>query len=72
MVVPKGEPSNFLSDEEIRSKYESLVGPYLPAERARGLADGLLGLDEVSDARTLISQAAAGPASELRVAMAGD
>lgn len=47
--VPKGEPANFLTASELRAKFDGLVGPYLPRERADALARGLLALDQARD-----------------------
>jgi 2-methylcitrate dehydratase PrpD len=47
--VPKGEPANFLSAAELRAKFDGLVAPYLPRERADALARALLGLYEARD-----------------------
>ncbi|HEY0205044.1 MAG TPA: MmgE/PrpD family protein [Acetobacteraceae bacterium] len=45
VVVPKGEPGNFLSDAELRSKFAGLSAPVLGEERTERLADAVLGLD---------------------------
>ena len=45
VVVPKGEPENFLSIAELRAKFDDLVGPYLEADRRDALAEALLTLD---------------------------
>jgi 2-methylcitrate dehydratase PrpD len=47
--VPKGEPANFLSAVELRAKFDGLVAPYLPRDRADALARGLLALDQAHD-----------------------
>jgi len=46
VIVPKGEPSNFVSDEEIRSKFMGLVEPYLTNAQAEDLLGSLLALDK--------------------------
>lgn len=45
VAVPKGEPDNFLTDVELRTKFQALAAPVLGEERADRLADALLGID---------------------------
>ena len=45
IVVPKGEPGNFLSDAELRTKFVGLSAPVLGDQRTERLADAVLGLD---------------------------
>ena len=45
VVIPKGEPENFLTEEELRGKFSSLAVPVLGTERASALADAILALD---------------------------
>ena len=45
VVVPKGEPGNFLTDADLRAKFLGLSAPVLGAERADRLADAALALD---------------------------
>jgi len=52
--VPRGEPDNFLSEEEFRSKFRALAAPYL-GEATDPLADRLLALETISDVGTLAS-----------------
>jgi 2-methylcitrate dehydratase PrpD len=59
--VPKGEPANFLSAAELRAKFDALVEPYLPRERAEALASGLLALDHARDIGALLRLARAEP-----------
>ena len=42
VVVPKGEPSNFLTEVELRGKFTGLADTVLGAERAGRLADAVL------------------------------
>ncbi len=42
VVIPKGEPENFLSIAELRAKFDGLVGPYLEADGQVALAEALL------------------------------
>lgn len=67
--VPKGEPANFLSADELRAKFDGLVGPYLPRERADAFARSLLALGEARDIGAVLRLARPEPrAAELRVA----
>ena len=54
VVVPKGEPPNFLTDDELRMKFSGLVDTMLGADRAAKLADAILGIDEMGDIASLI------------------
>jgi 2-methylcitrate dehydratase PrpD len=54
VVVPKGEPDNFLSEAELRAKFDGLVAPYLSAERRERLASTLLALHEVRDVAAVL------------------
>ena len=49
VVVPKGEPGNFLSDAELRTKFDSLAAPVLGEDRATRLGDAILHLDEAAN-----------------------
>jgi 2-methylcitrate dehydratase PrpD len=70
MRVPKGEPANFLSADELRAKFDGLVAPYLVRERADALANGLLDLAAVRDIGALLRQSRPEErAPELRVAV---
>jgi 2-methylcitrate dehydratase PrpD len=66
VVVPKGEPGNFLSEAELRAKFHGLADAVLgPAESAQ-LADAVLGLAEAPDVNGLLRLAA--PRLETRLA----
>jgi 2-methylcitrate dehydratase PrpD len=54
VVVPKGEPSNFLSEAELRAKFAGLTEAVLGAERAARLADAVLGMAATHDVSGLI------------------
>ncbi|MBS0559525.1 MAG: MmgE/PrpD family protein, partial [Proteobacteria bacterium] len=54
VVVPKGEPSNFLTEDELRTKFSGLADPILGADRAARLADAVLALDTLADIASLI------------------
>jgi 2-methylcitrate dehydratase PrpD len=53
--VPKGEPENFLTDEELREKFDSLVAPYLSDNTAAALAEGLLNIERQSNVGELFA-----------------
>jgi len=59
--VPKGEPGNFVTEDELRWKFEGLVSPYLDAESMAAFADGLLDLENVENIRALLVQSARQP-----------
>ncbi len=58
VVVPKGEPSNFLSEDELRAKFAGLADAVLGVERAARLADAVLEIDHTSDIAALMRLAA--------------
>ncbi len=47
--VPKGEPENFVTDKELRAKFDGLVEPYLIDKQRNALASSLLALDEINN-----------------------
>jgi 2-methylcitrate dehydratase PrpD len=54
VVVPKGEPSSFISDTEIRAKFAGLADAVLGADRATRLADALLTIDASPDIASIM------------------
>ena len=58
VVVPKGEPSNFLTEAELRAKFSGLTDAVLGAERATRLANAMLAIDTTADVASLMRQAA--------------
>ncbi len=58
VVVPKGEPANFLSEAELRAKFAGLADGVLGAERAARLADAVLAIDSTADVASLMRLAA--------------
>jgi 2-methylcitrate dehydratase PrpD len=54
VVVPKGEPANFLTEAELRAKFHGLADAVLGAGRAAQLADAVLGLDRAPDLAGLL------------------
>jgi len=55
VTVPKGEPDNFVSDAELRRKFDGLVSPYLSTAKADALANGLLALEGITGIRDLLA-----------------
>ncbi len=62
VVVPKGEPGNFLADEEFRDKFDGLCAPYLGEERANRLADSLLALEQANSVAAVMALSQGGGA----------
>jgi 2-methylcitrate dehydratase PrpD len=54
VVVPKGEPGNFLSEAELRAKFAGLTDAILGVERAAVLASAVLALDSTPDVSRLV------------------
>jgi 2-methylcitrate dehydratase PrpD len=54
VVVPKGEPANFLAESELRAKFAGLADAVLGAERAARLADAVLAIDTTPDLAGLV------------------
>jgi 2-methylcitrate dehydratase PrpD len=57
VVVPKGEPANFLTEAELRAKFAGLTDAVLGAERGARLADAILAIDTTNDIASLMRQA---------------
>lgn len=64
--VPKGEPSTFLTDAELRAKFTALTSPCLGQVRANQLADAVLALNNEVTLAGLTRLAA--PATSTRLA----
>jgi hypothetical protein len=47
--VPKGEPSNFLTEGELKGKFFGLTNSLLGPDRASALADAVLAIDTAAD-----------------------
>lgn len=58
VVVPKGEPTNFLTEAELKAKFAGLTDAVLGAERAARLADAVLAIDTTADVSGLMRLAA--------------
>jgi 2-methylcitrate dehydratase PrpD len=71
VVIPKGEPDNFLSAEELRAKFDGLVGPYLSEQRRDKLAGTLLKFDEVNDVHAALRLTVPESEAALKVASGG-
>jgi 2-methylcitrate dehydratase PrpD len=65
VVVPKGEPDNFLTEAELREKFAGLAQTVLGAQRAARLADAVLALDKAPDVSGLVRLAAPSPSARL-------
>jgi 2-methylcitrate dehydratase PrpD len=61
VAVPKGEPDNFMTEDELRTKFESLVAPYLDAAELKAFADGLLSLEQADNIRALLNLSTSQP-----------
>ncbi len=68
VAVAKGEPENFVSEAELRAKFDALAGPYLNDARRDELVAALRALDEAADVGALFRLTRAGPAAVLQVA----
>ena len=56
VIVPKGEPGNFLSEAELRGKFASLADPVLGDDRAAALANAALAIDTLPDIAALMQR----------------
>ena len=48
VTVPKGEPENFMTDSEARSKFDDLVAPYLNEKQRDVLVSEMLTIEKSS------------------------
>jgi len=53
VAVPKGEPQNFMSDDEFREKFNNLAAPYLSDVGAERLAGTLLALETINNVQAM-------------------
>jgi len=58
VVIPKGEPANFLTAVELKAKFSGLTDAILGADRAGALADAVLAVDKAADVSSLMRLAA--------------
>lgn len=54
VIVPKGEPSNFLTENELRAKFSGLADAVLGEARAADLADRIGMFDRLNDAASVL------------------
>ena len=54
VAMPKGEPDNFMTSGEARSKFDDLVTPYLDATQRDALVDALLNLDTAASVTAML------------------
>ncbi|MBI0435263.1 MmgE/PrpD family protein [Roseomonas sp. KE0001] len=54
VIVPKGEPDNFLTEAELRAKFSGLADAVLGPQAAGALADTISGLDRLNDISPLL------------------
>jgi 2-methylcitrate dehydratase PrpD len=55
VVVPKGEPSNFMTEAELIAKFEALAAPCLEPAALAALREALLSLDTTDDIAQLLA-----------------
>jgi 2-methylcitrate dehydratase PrpD len=55
VTAPKGEPANFLTDDEFRAKFDGLCAPYLGADKRNRLADSLLALEQANSMQAVMA-----------------
>ena len=55
VVVPRGEPDNFLDDEDFRAKFNGLCAPYLGEADTTRLADSLLALEKANSVSAVMA-----------------
>ncbi len=58
VIVPKGEPDNFLADSEVRAKFSDLATPVLGTDRTATLADALLAIDRAANLGSIMRHVA--------------
>lgn len=62
VTVPRGEPENFLADDEFRAKFNGLCVPYLGEDKAQRLADSLLALEQANSISAVMALSQSGRA----------
>ena len=60
--VPKGEPDNFMSDDEFRAKFDGLVAPYLDEIQRGRLSDALMSLEDANSVAAVFTLSQSGAA----------
>jgi 2-methylcitrate dehydratase PrpD len=66
VVVPKGEPDNFMTDAELAAKFHGLADAILSEPKATALAEIILSIEKAADLAALIRLA--GPVNAIRLA----
>lgn len=56
VIVPKGEPANFLSDTELDAKYSGLVEPVIGAKAGARLARAIMRLEHLDHAASILNE----------------
>jgi 2-methylcitrate dehydratase len=51
--LPKGQPGNPMSDEEIEAKFSNMATKLMPQAQVQKIIDTVLKLDELNDVSTL-------------------
>ena len=51
--IPKGEPENFMKDDEFISKFKGLTKPYLSDDRVEQLTDLMLKIDQANNVNSI-------------------
>lgn len=51
--IPKGEPENFMKDDEFISKFKGLTEPYLSNKRVDQLTDMMLKIDQANNVNSI-------------------
>ena len=70
--IPKGEPENFLTREELKAKFDALVAPYMGANRRDALAQAMLAIEEAEDVAEILRMTHPVEPAEVAAAGAGD
>ena len=70
--IPKGEPENFLTREELKAKFDALVAPYMGANRRDALAQAMLAIEEAEDVAEILHMTRPVEPAEVAAAGAGD
>ena len=68
--IPRGEPENLLTREELKAKFDALAAPWLGANRRDALAEALLAIDEADDVAEILRMTR--PVEPETTAAAGD
>ena len=70
--IPKGEPENFLTREELKAKFDGLAAPWMGANRRDALAAALLAIDEAEDVAEILRMTRPVEPAEAAAGAAGD